>query len=139
LSVEVQLRRRYRFEAAHRLVSEQLSEDDNQRIFGKCCRPGGHGHNYEVEITLRGTPDPQSGFLIGRANLDGIVAERLLDRVDHRNLNDVITDRVTTGENLARVFYSWLRPAFAGSPRLVALRLRETENNVFEVAPGGND
>jgi len=134
---EVMLRRRYRFEAAHRLVSDRLSDDENERVFGKCCRPGGHGHNYEVELTLRGTPDPDSGLLISREELDGIVSVRLLSRADHRNLNDVVTGEVTTGENLARTFFEWLAPALPPSARLVRLRLRETEKNVFDVIPKG--
>jgi 6-pyruvoyltetrahydropterin/6-carboxytetrahydropterin synthase len=135
----VELTRRYRFEAAHRLHTTLLSEDENQRVFGKCCRPGGHGHNYEVELTLRGRPDGMSGFLMSRQRMDALVEEHLLARVDHRNLNDVIDDVVTTGENLARRFHEWLRPVFDRPAELVRVRVRETPKNLFEYPGGGTE
>jgi 6-pyruvoyltetrahydropterin/6-carboxytetrahydropterin synthase len=127
----VRLTRVYRFEAAHRLVSARLSDAENTRVFGKCSRPGGHGHNYEIAVTLEGAADPRTGLLIGRAELDALVHEHLLMRVDHYNLNDVI-DVVTTGENLARVFWSWIAPRLPDGARLVRLHVLETRNNRFE-------
>lgn len=125
------LRRLYRFEAAHRLLSDQLSEEENWATYGKCYRPGGHGHNYEVELHFEGEPDPRSGMLMPRARMDRIVQEQLLDRVDHRNLNDVV-DGVTTGEVLALEFARWLQPHFGGRCRLARVVVHETARNRME-------
>lgn len=130
----VKLTRRYRFEAAHRLFAPSLSAQENWEIFGKCSREGGHGHNYEFEVTLEGTPDPRTGLVLARGAMDREVRTRVIDRCDHRNLDDVITDRVTTGENIARVFFDWLEPAFAPPVRLVRVRVFETARNVFDAA-----
>ena len=124
--------RRYHFEAAHRLYSKALSQDENIKIFGKCARVGGHGHNYVVEILIEGEADPLSGEVMPREDMNARVKELLLDRVDHRNLEDVITDEVTTGENLAAIFFSWLHDAFGEGRQLVSLRVRETRNNLME-------
>lgn len=128
----VRLTRRYRFEAAHRLFAPTLSAAENWEIFGKCSREGGHGHNYEFEVTLEGVPDPRTGLVFEREAFDHEVRTRVVDRCDHRNLDDVITDRVTTGENIARVFFDWLEPVFRGTARLVRVRVYETPRNVFD-------
>lgn len=128
----IRLTRRVRFEAAHRLVSEQLSDEENLAIYGKCARPGGHGHNYEVDVVLEGEPDPESGMLMPRHEMDERLKRALVDRVDHRDLNRVV-DVVTTGENLALVFRSWLAPEFTGRARLVGVVVHETARNRFEV------
>jgi 6-pyruvoyltetrahydropterin/6-carboxytetrahydropterin synthase len=128
----LQLTRVYRFEAAHRLVVPTLSAEENWEIFGKCSREGGHGHNYEVEVTLEGVPDPVSGLIAVRQEMDQEVRRRMVDRCDHRDLNRVLPDVVTTGENLAREFFRWLEPAFNGATRLVRVRVFETARNVFD-------
>jgi len=127
----MRLGRVYAFEAAHRLVSDALSEEENRHVFGKCARPGGHGHNYQVEVVVEGQVDPRVGMVLDRQELDRRVEERLLSRVDHRDLNQVV-DTVTTGENLATVFKEWLEPAFCDGPRLVTVRVVETPKNRFE-------
>jgi len=128
----VRLTRRVRFEAAHRLVSAEFDDAQNLAIYGKCARVGGHGHNYEVDIVLEGDPDPESGLLISRDELDATLKRVLLNRVDHRNLNDVV-DVVTTGENLALVFRAWLEPEFMDRARLVGVVVHETARNRFGV------
>ena len=129
----VRLTRRVRFEAAHRLWSAQLDEAANRRVYGKCAGDGGHGHNYEVEVTLEGPLDPRSGLLIVRADLDRILEENLVSRCDHRNLDEVIgPDEVSTGENLARIFFDWVEPQIPSPARLARLRVYETPRNVFE-------
>jgi 6-pyruvoyltetrahydropterin/6-carboxytetrahydropterin synthase len=132
-AVALRLCRIYRFEAAHRLFSAKLSAEENERIFGKCARPGGHGHNYEVEICVGGELAADEARLIERAEMDRIVRRALLDRVDHRSLDDVLGhDLVSTGENLALTFFDWLEPMFVGRARLQRVRVRETRNNTFE-------
>ena len=130
MSVRVRVGRWYRFEAAHRLVSSRLSEEENRRVYGKCANPGGHGHNYEILVVLEGEPDPVSGLLFDRSEVDARVRTHLIDRVDHRNLNDLV-EGVPTGENLALVFRRWLQPAFAAGPRLVRVEVLETARNRF--------
>lgn len=128
----LRLTRVLRFEAAHRLYTAQLSDAENERIYGKCARLGGHGHNYEVEVCLQGDLPEGEAFLVDRSWFDQIVRARLLERVDHRNLDDVLAGVVTTGENLARTFFSWLAPSFPGPVRLQRIRVRETRSNLFE-------
>ena len=132
MTARVRLTRRYRFEAAHRLVVEDWSAEQNWKVFGKCSREGGHGHNYEFEVTVEGEPDPRTGLVVVREEMDRRVRETVVDRCDHRDLNRVITDRVTTGENIARVFFDWLQPLFDEQARLVRVRVFETERNVFD-------
>jgi 6-pyruvoyltetrahydropterin/6-carboxytetrahydropterin synthase len=131
VSARVRLTRVVRFEAAHRLCSSQLSDEQNRAVFGKCSRPGGHGHNYEVEVSIEGAVDPATGMVVAREHLDRLLREHLLQRVDHRNLNDVI-ELVTTGENLARLFHSWIQPAVPAGMRLARVRVLETRRNRFE-------
>lgn len=129
----MRITRIYRFEAAHRLVSSRLSSEENERVYGKCCREGGHGHNYQVEVTLEGEPDSLTGMLLNREEMDNRVERGLLSRVDHRNLNDVLGgDEVTTGENLTTLFWTWLEAEFGDSPRLARVRVVETRRNRFE-------
>ncbi len=134
----VRLTRRVRFEAAHRLWSPQLDDAANRQVYGKCARDGGHGHNYEVEATLEGPVDERSGLLIVRADLDRILDEYLVSRCDHRNLDEVIGPGVvSTGENLARIFFEWVEPQIPAPARLARLRVYETPRNVFEASADG--
>lgn len=140
----LQLAKRYPFSASHRLHSDQLSEEENRRLFGKCNNPYGHGHNYVLEVGVSGEPDPNSGMLLTRTELDRIVRQAVLDRIDHANLNtDVESMRgvVPTTENLALAIGEWLQQAceeeFAGRPlRLDRVRIEETARNTFEVTYG---
>ena len=127
----VSVTRRVRFEAAHRLWSTQLDDAANEATYGKCSREGGHGHNYEVEVTVEGEPDPRSGLVVVRADLDAAIDEHLLRRCDHRDLDRVIgADTVSTGENLARIFFDWLAPHVPA--RLTRVRVYETPRNIFD-------
>lgn len=127
------LTRRVRFEAAHRLWSSRLSEAENIAIYGKCARVGGHGHNYEVEVSVAGPVDAASGFILPRVVLDGILDEQLMARCDHRVLDEVIdAGEVSTGENLARIFFGWIQPHVPAPARLVRVRVYETPRNIFD-------
>lgn len=129
----VLLTRRVRFEAAHRLWSERLSDEENIATYGKCARVGGHGHNYEVEVTVAGPVDAATGMIVERGELDRILASELLDRCDHRNLDEVIGPAVvSTGENLARIFFDWVAPHVPRPARLTRLRVYETPRNIFD-------
>jgi len=139
----VYLTRRYRFSAGHRLHNEEFSAEENRRIYGKCNNPNGHGHNYLVEVTVSGTINPATGMVFDLSVLDGIVSERVLDRLDHKNLNldmDNFRTQVPTTENLCLEIYRLLRSPLerAGAERGVRLdrvRLEETSLNSFEFVP----
>ena len=132
---------RYPFSAAHRLHSNQLSEDENWQVYGRCNNPYGHGHNYWVEVTVSGIPNEQTGLLVDRRKLDQFVQEEILSKVSHRNLNEQVAELrnvVPTTENLAYVFADWLKSGWGkhfSQPELILDRVRiyETRNNRFEI------
>lgn len=128
--------RRYHFSASHRLHSGDLSEAENEDLYGKCNNPHGHGHNYVLEVTVAGQLDPVSGQLINLEALDEIVRESVLRQFDHRDLNSEIPEFagvVPTSENLALAVAERLRGKFKGDSRLDAVRLQETKRNRFEL------
>jgi 6-pyruvoyltetrahydropterin/6-carboxytetrahydropterin synthase len=127
--------RRYRFPAAHVLRSDAFSEAENQRIYGKCANPAGHGHDYGLEVTVAGPIDARTGAVFPIERLDALVHERVLDRLSHRLLNDDawFAVAVPTAENIAIAIERALRePVAAGSTaRVVRVRLLETRRNYF--------
>ncbi|HMC23224.1 MAG TPA: 6-carboxytetrahydropterin synthase [Thermoanaerobaculia bacterium] len=122
---------RLTFSAAHRLHNPKFDDEWNRRTYDKCDNPGGHGHNYTVQVSVRGTIDPETGMVIDLKKLKDIVRQRVVDRVDHRNLNedvDFLRGIIPTAENLARAFWQQLAPAIdQGS--LYEIALQETEKN----------
>lgn len=130
---QVELGRRYRFSASHRLHTSQLSEEENWRVFGKCNNPYGHGHNYELEVHLSGRIDPETGMIANLADLDAFVQSRVLEELDHRSLNEDVAafrDRVPTTENLCIEIFRRLK-SFPDA-KLERVRIQETGNNSFE-------
>lgn len=130
-----ELSRRYRFSASHRLHADGMSADRNREVFGKCNNPFGHGHNYTVQITLRGPVAPDTGMVVNLADLDGFVRREMLDRFDCANLNEepAFHDCVPSTENLAAVLWRIIRPfAEHGTARLARIRVEETNNNAFD-------
>jgi 6-pyruvoyltetrahydropterin/6-carboxytetrahydropterin synthase len=133
--LHIELGRRYRFAASHRLHNAQLSEAENRRIYGKCNNRYGHGHNYTVEVRFSGAVDPSTGMIANLAELDAYVSERVIEPFDHRSLQDevpVFREVVPTTENLCVEIYERLK-SFAGA-KLEAVRIEETSNNSFEYA-----
>jgi 6-pyruvoyltetrahydropterin/6-carboxytetrahydropterin synthase len=131
----IALTRRYRFAAAHVLRSSALSDAENERIYGKCANPKGHGHDYRLEVTVSGPIDPRSGSIVPLARLDAIVRGRVLERLDRRLLNEDpwFRESVPTAENVVRVVQRELERALAleSRARVVAVRLHETRRNTF--------
>lgn len=130
----ISLTRRYHFPAAHVLAHPALSPQENERTYGKCANPAGHGHDYGLEVTVSGDVDPASGWLIDREALDAVVAERVLDRFGHRMLNEdpAFGERVPTAENIAAVIHAELAlPIAETGARLVRVALQETRRNQF--------
>lgn len=121
----------YHFSAGHRLDNPALPAAANAALYGPCARP--HGHNYYLEVTVRGVPDAVTGMAVDLAQLDAVVRREVLDRVDHHTLEAVpeLAAVITTGEGLARAFWGRLAPAVApGSLRSVTVV--ETAKNRFE-------
>ena len=130
----IYLTRRFRFSASHRLHHPRLSEAENLRVYGKCSNPGGHGHNYALEVTLAGKPDPATGMLADLAALDGFVEREILERFDHTYLNAAdghFAGQVPTSENLCREIFRLCRAGFRGA-EVARVRLEETSLNSFE-------
>jgi 6-pyruvoyltetrahydropterin/6-carboxytetrahydropterin synthase len=138
--VKVTLTRRYSFSASHRLHSSKMTEAENERLYGKCNNPYGHGHNYEVEVTLAGPIDPATGMIANLAELDAFVQQQVLADFDHRYLNEeipVFKKIVPTTENLCIEIYNRLK-AFPGA-RLERVRIEETSKNSFEYSGNAKD
>jgi 6-pyruvoyltetrahydropterin/6-carboxytetrahydropterin synthase len=132
-ALKIELGRRYRFAASHRLHSARLSEEENQRVYGKCNNPHGHGHNYVVEISVSGAVDPATGMIANLADLDSFVEREVLEPFDHRSLNEEVPafrDKVPTTENLCVEIFRRLKPLSAA--KLERVRVEETNNNSFE-------
>ena len=128
----VYLTRRERFNAAHKLWVDAWSEEENFRVFGKCANHNWHGHNYDLFVTVKGEPDPVTGFIINVKTLGKIIKEVITNKVDHCNLNlDVPFIPKTiqpTTENLVILFWKQLEPELPEGCELHAVRLHETEN-----------
>jgi 6-pyruvoyltetrahydropterin/6-carboxytetrahydropterin synthase len=131
--VKIELGRRYRFSASHRLHTAHLSEQENRRVFGKCSNPYGHGHNYVVEISFSGDVDPATGMIANLADLDAFVQRHVLEEFDHKSLNEDIyafREKVPTTENLCIEIFRRLKSFPKG--RLERVRVEETAKNSFE-------
>lgn len=127
----VRLTRKYHFSTAHRLHSNHLSDEENLALFGKCNNPYGHGHNYYLEVTLSGEPDPVTGMLADISELDQTVEECVLQKFDHKHLNLDTEEFKTlnpTSENVAIVIWDLLSTRVP----LYKIGLYETEKNYFE-------
>lgn len=128
----VQFTRKYHFSAAHRLHSEQLSDEENREIFGNCNNPYGHGHNYYLDVSVRGEIDSVTGMVINMGELDEIVHREVISKLDHKHLNyevPELKEHNPTSEVVAMVIYNMLSPHL---PKLHKVGLWETEKNYFE-------
>ena len=126
--------RRTTFNAAHRLFNPEWSDEKNLEVFGKCSNPNYHGHNYDLIVKVVGVPDPITGFVINTKDLSKIVAEEVISRFDHKNLNldtELFKNLNPSAENIAIVIYNLLRPRIAEQLAL-KIRLYETERNFVD-------
>lgn len=131
----MKLTRRYRFAASHRLDVPALSPEENRKLYGKCNNPFGHGHDYVLEVSVEGRPDA-SGQIARRGELDAIVEQSVLRRLDHRNLNQDVPELESippTTENLAAAVRGMLAKNWTLRARLAKVRISETERNSFEL------
>lgn len=125
--------RRYRFCAAHRLHTDHLSAEENWATFGKCNNPNGHGHNYVVFVSVKGNIDPAAHQVLEVEGLDAVVNRTVVQRFDHRDLNQdpEFATRTTTGENLVLLMWDLLVKELPAG-RLVKVGVIETRDNYFE-------
>ncbi len=125
--------RRYMLSASHRLHSDVLTAEENCTTYGKCNNPYGHGHNYVIEVLVRGEVDPETGMVINLATLDEVVQTSIMERFDHTNLNfdPLFMNHVPTTENLTKEVFGLLKNALPVG-WLEYVRVEETENNFFE-------
>ncbi len=131
--------RKVHFNAAHRLHNPQKSAEWNTNTFGPCNHPNWHGHNYVLEVTVAGEPDPETGYVMDLGMLRTILDEKILSKCDHRNLNtdvDFLQGIIPSSENLVKAFYGQIREsveaAAAPGAKLYSLVLHETERNRAE-------
>ena len=127
------LTKTFGFSAAHRLHSAALSDEENRAVFGKCNNPHGHGHNYELEVTVQGKIDPRTGMVMDLGVLMQTVQADVLERFDHKHLNQDTAEFRTlnpTGENIVKVIWDLLKPTLGDS--LTRIGLWETPKNFFE-------
>jgi len=130
----VTITRIYEFAASHRLHAPSLSNEENTALFGKCNNVAGHGHNYVLEVTVSGEPDPHTGMIVGLEALDQTVNQNIVDRYDHRNLNVDLPEfegKNPTSEVVALQIFDTLKSVMPDL--LVRVRLHETARSVFEV------
>jgi 6-pyruvoyltetrahydropterin/6-carboxytetrahydropterin synthase len=130
----IQVTESFEFSAAHRLYCDELSDEENRRIFGKCSNPNGHGHNYVLEVTVSGRPDDTTGCVVELPHFRRMVRERVIDSFDHKHLNlDCVEFKSLNPsvENIARVIWDRLHDAFEHC-RLAGIRVWETPRTFAE-------
>ncbi len=136
----VLVRRKAHFNAAHRLHNPEKSDQWNKDMYGKCNHEHWHGHNYKIEVTVAGTPDEETGYVIDLSVLKQIIEEHIIEPCDHKNLNldvDFLDGIIPSTENLVKVFFEQLEEPIeeASSGYLYAVKLRETERNSAVYCP----
>lgn len=144
--MKIRLTKRYGFAASHRLHSSALTDEENRETYGKCNNPHGHGHNYEVALTVCGTVDPATGRVVDLVVLDALAEKQILVPFRHRNLNEevaVFRTVVPTTENLGlevdrRLREAWPETFGSGGPRLEKVRIWETDRNICEITDTDN-
>lgn len=139
-NAEVIVTRRVHFNAAHRLHNASKSDEWNAQTFGPCNNAQWHGHNYEMEVSVAGVPDPETGYVMDLKDLKDLLEQRILKPCDHRNLNeqvDFLQGIIPSAENLAIAFWGQLAPDFEGRRcRLYEIRLYETPRNFVSYRGG---
>ena len=128
--------RKFHFSASHRLFNPALSDEENFKIFGKCSNPNGHGHNYILEVSVEGSIDPETGFVMDLGELKNLVENEIIGKVDHKNLNvdvDFMKGILPSTENIAVKFWEQIEPEINSPKRkLFSVRIQETVNNSVE-------
>lgn len=125
----VYITRAEHFNAAHRLMNPAWSREKNEEVFGKCANENWHGHNFELFVTVKGMPDPDTGFVFDAKKLSAIIKEYVTEKLDHKNLNievDFMRDKICSIENLVQGIWQQLVNRMPPDVELHALKLYET-------------
>ena len=132
----IYLTRRERFCAAHRMFRKELSDEENQKVFGKCSNPNWHGHNYTLWVTIKGEPSDEYGFVMNINVLKQIILDNIINKIDHKNINlevDFMKGKIATTESLAVAIWNELLPfVVKAGANLHCVKIEETENNSIE-------
>jgi len=141
-NILIYVTRKEHFNASHRLHNPEKSDEWNRETYGKCNNPNWHGHNYLIEVTVAGYPDPDTGYVIDLGVLKKIISKTILEPCDHKNLNlevPFLEGINPTSENLVREFYYQLQEdvnnAASKNATLFSVKLFETERNIAEYCP----
>ena len=122
------------FSSSHRLYNPNWSDEKNFEVYNKCSNKNGHGHNYKLEVTIKGEPDQEKGFIIDLKEMKNIINEEIVDKVDHQNLNldvDFLKGTIPTVENLVVVFWNVLDNKFPNA-ELHRIRIYETDTSFVD-------
>lgn len=129
----IYISRRIEFCASHRLHSPCFSDEENAKLYGRCNNLHGHGHNYVLEVELKGTVVPETGMVMDLKDLKTLLEEEIINKVDHRNLNvevDFLQGVIPTAENIVAAFWKLIENKFPSNCRLHEMRLWETDQNL---------
>jgi len=130
--------RKEHFNAAHKLYNPAWSQEKNVEVFGPCANENWHGHNFDLIVTVKGMPDPGSGFVVDLKKLSTLIRAEVIDKLDHKNLNvdvDFMRDKLASCENLIVEIWRILEqhlPSITSTGKLHSLRLYETPRNYVE-------
>jgi 6-pyruvoyltetrahydropterin/6-carboxytetrahydropterin synthase len=125
----IYLTRLEHFNAAHRLYNPQWTRQQNDDVYGKCANDNWHGHNYELYVTVKGIADPNTGFLFDVKKLSTIIKDRVIEKIDHKNLNmdvDFLQGQICSTENLTVAIWQQLKPYMPQNVQLHCVKLYET-------------
>ena len=132
----VYITRRERFNAAHKLFKAEWNAAKNEEVFGKCSNPNWHGHNYELLVTVKGNPDPETGFVFDLKKLSSLLKTKIVDKLDHKNINmdvDFMKGKMASTEVLVIAIWEQIEDAIkAEGAALHCVKVIETENNYAE-------
>lgn len=128
----------YKFSASHRLHNDNLSDEENLMIFGKCNSYNAHGHNFKLEVTIKGDLEEKTAMVYDILKMDDIINNRVISLLDHKNLSsnvELLAGKITTGENLSKFIWDRLQDNFTPA-KLHKIKLYETDRNYFEYLGG---
>ncbi len=132
----IHITRRERFNSAHRLFRQEWSDEKNLEVFGSCSNPNWHGHNYILYVTVKGNINPETGFVVNLKDLSELIKTRIIDKVDHKNLNievDFMKNKIVSTENITIAFWEEIEGDVKNlGAELFCIKLVETENNFVE-------
>ena len=136
----IYITRRETFNAAHRLRRDDWTNEENERVFGKCCNQNWHGHNFELFVTVKGIPSKETGFVINLKKLGDIIRNGVIEKIDHKNVNldvDFMQGQMSSTENLTIGIWNQIENQITNlGGELAKIKLVETENNYVEYFGG---